>query len=188
MKYLTLIRHAKSSWGDFSLSDFERPLCESEMRVVPVVGKFIREVYLESNISEPIPYPKKVLTSSALRAKGTAELMMNQLCPDVSDLAYEEVERLYHAPAGDYLEIVRKTCDSLDHLVLVGHNPGLSVFASDLLKDDEVEELATCGGVILKIPLPVWSAINWEHAEFIGKFSPRMVEKRWKLDLSASQF
>lgn len=188
MKYLTLIRHAKSTWGDFRLSDFERPLCESERRVVPVVGKYFRQTYLEASSSGSTPFPQKVFSSTALRAKGTAQILIGELQRDTCPIQYEEVEKFYDAPAIDYLHLIRDVHDELEHVVVIGHNPGLSTFASELVKDDEVEELATCAGVILKISTSAWRELNWNEAELVGKFSPRLVEKRWKLDLTASQF
>ena len=63
MKHLYIIRHAKSSWKDFSLSDFDRPLNKRGKKDAPFMGKILREQNIQADI---------MISSPALRAKTTA--------------------------------------------------------------------------------------------------------------------
>ena len=69
MKHLLIVRHAKSSWSNDAMTDFERPLNARGERTAPLVAKHLAEtigVQVDSAISSP-----------ALRAISTARL----LCP-----------------------------------------------------------------------------------------------------------
>jgi phosphohistidine phosphatase len=64
MKSLLVLRHAKSSWKDTDMVDHERPLNKRGKKDAPMVGKLLRQQHL---------IPELVLTSSARRARETAE-------------------------------------------------------------------------------------------------------------------
>ncbi|MCW5958340.1 MAG: histidine phosphatase family protein, partial [Pyrinomonadaceae bacterium] len=64
MKRILILRHAKSSWTDPNLSDFERPLNERGLRTAPFMGKLI----VERGLS-----PAAIVSSPAKRARQTAE-------------------------------------------------------------------------------------------------------------------
>ena len=66
MKTLFICRHAKSSWADAALADFDRPLNERGLTTAPFMGKLMREKKLR---------PKIILSSPALRARATAEIL-----------------------------------------------------------------------------------------------------------------
>ena len=64
MKTLLALRHAKSSWGNANLTDFERPLNKRGQRDAPRMGELLKERDLT---------PDLIITSSAERALATAE-------------------------------------------------------------------------------------------------------------------
>src|SRR5213592_2322055 len=66
MKTLFLCRHAKSSWDDPALADFERPLNGRGLKAAPFMGEFLREASLS---------PALIVSSPAARARHTAELV-----------------------------------------------------------------------------------------------------------------
>ena len=70
MKTLYLLRHAKSSWDDPELKDFERPLAERGLRDIPKMAARFRQR------GDTVGC---VITSPALRAKTTAKLMADQI-------------------------------------------------------------------------------------------------------------
>jgi len=59
MKKLILVRHAKSSWKNPALSDFNRPLNKRGKRDAPYMGKKLREKGIK---------PELIIASSAVRA------------------------------------------------------------------------------------------------------------------------
>jgi phosphohistidine phosphatase len=76
MKYLTIVRHAKSSWGQPGLADHDRPLNERGKKAAPAVAAFLHRTYFGgSGPSALLPLPDKLVTSTALRALTTAQIM-----------------------------------------------------------------------------------------------------------------
>ena len=112
MKKLLLLRHAKSSWDDPGLADFDRPLNERGRRAAPLMGEFIRERQLR---------PDLVISSPAKRARETAALVLAAAGLE-TEVRYDE--RIYEATAGRLLEVVSGIEDDRQLVMLVGHNPG----------------------------------------------------------------
>lgn len=115
-KQLLVMRHAKSSWAEAGLSDFERPLNKRGKRVTPEVATFIHAQGLK---------PDLIVSSSALRAKMTAELFVDH-CDGLTESNLQLVKYFYHASSEVYLEFLGKfSDDNVGTLMFVGHNPGL---------------------------------------------------------------
>jgi len=176
MKYLTLIRHAKSSWDDASVSDHDRPLNERGLRNAPVMGRFVGRTYLGMNgVAALLPKPDRLITSTAVRARNTAELMMREMNLDhlVGD------RRLYLAEPKAMLQIVRHFDDAWKHVMLFGHNPGISEFVDKMLLRGEIKEMPTCAVAILELPWDAWAAVDWQEARLVGFITPKLIEKRF---------
>lgn len=112
MKRLLLLRHAKSSWDDPSLADFERPLNDRGRRAAPLMGALMRERGLR---------PDLVISSPARRASETVALALEASGLE-TELRFDE--RIYEASLSTLLEIVRQVEDGRNEVMLVGHNPG----------------------------------------------------------------
>jgi phosphohistidine phosphatase len=93
MKILFLLRHAKSSWDDARLSDFERPLNERGLRVAPQMGKFMSERGFA---------PDLILSSPAARARETARLV-KESANFQSEIRFEP--KIYEATVGDTIPV-----------------------------------------------------------------------------------
>ena len=63
MRTLTLIRHAKSSWKDSTLDDFDRPLNKRGKDNAPMMGRLLHKAGVRFDL---------ITTSPALRALTTA--------------------------------------------------------------------------------------------------------------------
>jgi phosphohistidine phosphatase len=178
MKYLTLIRHAKSDW-ETNASDHERPLNERGRRNVPVVGRFLARTYLGANGNPPLlPRPDRLVTSTALRAKTTAELMQPELGVEATKIVLEP--RAYLAEPKTLLQIVREFSDAWHHVMLFSHNSGISDFARKLLRRDHLEEeMPTCAAALIELPWDSWAATEWEEARLVGYVTPKLIEKRF---------
>ncbi|TSE00890.1 histidine phosphatase family protein [Mesorhizobium intechi] len=124
MKQLLLLRHAKSSWGDPALDDFDRPLAERGLRAAKLIG---RELEARDWL------PDLVLASSALRTRDTWRLVAADL-PARPRVVFAEA--LYEASAADILSQIREVDPSSGCLVVVGHNPGLEDLAKQLAGSD----------------------------------------------------
>lgn len=120
MKTLYLLRHAKSSWGDKSLPDHERPLNERGRKAASAMGRHLRRLQ---------HHPALVLASTARRVSETLELILPELAGDV---AVVRDRLLYLATPNTLLSRLHVTSTNPDSLLILGHNPGLHEFALHL--------------------------------------------------------
>ena len=114
MKRLYLLRHAKSSWNDPDLADFDRPLNERGLVAAPFMGRLIASKnYM----------PDLIISSPARRAIETAELVHESAGPDNAEIKL--VERVYESSPQTLLTIIAALDDAAGSALLVGHNPGM---------------------------------------------------------------
>jgi phosphohistidine phosphatase len=146
MKALLVLRHAKSSWKDETLTDHERPLNKRGRRDAPRMGRLMRDAHL---------VPERILSSTALRARLTAEAAA-EACGCAEQLRY--VEALYHGTPDDYLEVLRGQPDELDRILVVGHNPVLEEFLERLV--GEWNRLPTAALAHVSLPVERWEELN----------------------------
>jgi phosphohistidine phosphatase len=106
MKRLLLLRHAKSSWGDSRLADFERPLNERGLRAAPLMGRYMRERKIR---------PDLIICSPAERARQTAALLA-EAAGLSAPLRYDE--RIYEATAARLAEVISQADERAGGLLL----------------------------------------------------------------------
>jgi phosphohistidine phosphatase len=148
MKRLYLLRHAKSSWDDDSLSDVERPLNKRGLRDAPMMGKRFRARGF---------LPDHIVSSGAVRAEATARAVARELGYPSGDIGREDA--LYLAGPATLLEIVRQADDALVSLMLVGHNPGMTDFANTLT-DVRIDNLPTCALFCVDFGVGRWREVQ----------------------------
>jgi phosphohistidine phosphatase len=163
MKTIYVIRHAKSSWDDLALDDFDRPLNERGKRDVPRMAK---------RLKEKEPAIDTVISSPANRAITTAKGIADILQLDATHIRQEP--RLYHASAETMLTIVQKLTDKVDTIMLVGHNPGLTDFVNELT-GESIANVPTCGMVAITFTASEWSAIRWNTGKLLFFDYPKAV-------------
>ncbi|HYP54528.1 MAG TPA: histidine phosphatase family protein, partial [Pyrinomonadaceae bacterium] len=139
MKTLLLMRHAKSSWKDVTLRDFDRPLNKRGRRAAPLVAAFMRRKKLR---------PDLILSSPAERARETAALVIEHAGLS-AELRYDE--RIYEADAARLLEVVAQADERAGELMLVGHNPGMEELIKALTGADELMPTAALARVELDV-------------------------------------
>lgn len=120
MRTLLLLRHAKSSWEDPDLEDFDRPLAPRGTAAAPLMAAYLARKGLQ---------PDQVLCSPARRARQTWSLVARALNANIE---VKELQGLYLGPPSRLLEAIRRTPDSAACVLLVGHNPGLEHLAMAL--------------------------------------------------------
>ena len=113
MKTLFILRHAKSSWKDESLQDFDRPLNGRGRKAAELIGTLMKKQKL---------VPDLVLSSPAIRARETIEILMKAAKLAV-ELRYDQ--RIYEASPLQLLEVISQIEEDKKSALLVGHNPGL---------------------------------------------------------------
>ncbi|MEA1891511.1 MAG: histidine phosphatase family protein [Campylobacterota bacterium] len=159
MKKLYIIRHAKSSWKDLSLDDFDRPLNKRGRLDAPVMGARLKE----KNI-----LPDVIISSSALRAKITAEVIAKSVGYD-KDIQFEK--DLYESSALLLYTTVMSVDDNSDTLFLFGHNTGINEFVEEYVK--LYDNVPTCGVVEIEFECDKWIDITKENAKLISFDYPK---------------
>jgi phosphohistidine phosphatase len=149
MKTLYLVRHAKSSWSDSSLRDFDRPLNERGKHDAPFMGKLLNEKKCK---------PDLFLASPAKRAYSTAKKIAKEMGVDKSAIVTNA--QLYHADESLLLYVVQSQINAIQSLMLFGHNPGLTEFAA-LLSHHEFENIPTCGVVCIDFLADSWREVKF---------------------------
>ncbi len=147
MKTLYLLRHAKSSWDDASLSDRDRPLDARGERDAARMSK---------RWSQRIEQPDLILSSPAARAFATAKIVARGLDYKTKDIAIDE--RLYAATEVNLLAVIEALDNKLDRVMLVGHNPGFVELAHHF--DSGVTHMPTCALVEFRFEARSWAGIG----------------------------
>lgn len=178
MKYLTVVRHAKSSWSQPALADHDRPLNERGARAAPAMARFLWGTYLGGNGAEALlPPPDRLLSSTALRALSTAQVMRETFRLPPEQLILDQ--DLYLAGEQKLLARIRQLDESWRHVLLFGHNPGLHDFVNRLLARAKVPRFPTCATAILGLPGEYWALADWNEAQLIGFLTPKTLERRF---------
>jgi phosphohistidine phosphatase len=162
MRRLTLVRHAKSDWKNSELKDFDRPLNRRGLKEAPEMAELVAAQQLR---------PDLMLTSPAVRALETARVFAKALEYPLRRLKTED--RLYLGPATDILDVVRGIGSRVRHLMVFGHNPGLSEFAQSLTNDRELGELPTCAVYTMELDVRSWGDVRVGEAINASLSHPR---------------
>ena len=155
MKTLTLVRHAKSSWDDSSLSDRDRGLNARGKRDAPVMGERIVAAGIR---------PSLIITSPAVRAWTTAKIIAQEIGYPIEFLQREN--DLYLASLDTLLDVVVAQEDEFNNLMIVGHNPGLTDFAN-YLSPGLTSNLPTAGVVSVSLDSRDWKLYERPATELL---------------------
>lgn len=143
-KRITLIRHAKSDWGDPERSDFDRPLNARGEQDAPFMGSKLAEANVRFDL---------LLASPAMRAFATARAICTGIGYNVNAIDFRQT--LYLAAASEMMDLIQTLDDPYQHIALVAHNPGLTTLAN-VLGDMRIDNLPTCGIVMLEANIDRW--------------------------------
>ena len=138
---LTLIRHAKSSWDDPDLSDFDRPLDRRGLRDAPIMARLVADRQQQIDV---------ILSSTALRATQTA-----QYFADALDTPIEFFDQLYNADPRRVADLI--TARQEECIAVVAHDPTLSILARHF--GPQIPHMPTCA-----VAWFTWSADSWRDA------------------------
>jgi phosphohistidine phosphatase len=151
MKKLYIVRHATAEDPAPKMSDYERPLS----------AKGISEADLMAHrLQESLFKPQKILASSALRTTMTAQTMSKIL--EQEDLVL--IDELYNAPYETLLEYIETAVNALEELMIIAHNPGVSMLMSYFMGN--YATVPPCTVIELHFDLNDWSAVDRKHVVF----------------------
>lgn len=155
MKTLLLVRHAKSSWDQPGITDFDRPLNERGKKDALQMAKRVKEKGIELD---------HLISSPAKRAKKTAKYFAEEFGFKKDDVKL--VEGLYGATQSEFLQAVNDISDKYNTVALFSHNPGITDFASSLT-NVRVDDMPTCGVFALQIKTDSWKDFMSAEKNFL---------------------
>jgi phosphohistidine phosphatase len=165
MKTLYLLRHAKSSWQNPDLDDFERPLLEKGLKR----SKLIIDYLMDHDISVDL-----IISSPALRAQATAEIFARALNYPVDEI--KKYKKLYFGDSDSYYEQFFDVPKHVNSMMLVGHNPSITNFANQFL-EKKIDFLPTSGLVSISFDTDQWEKAGIAKRKVNFVVYPRMFRK-----------
>lgn len=151
MKTIYIIRHAKSSWADHLLSDFDRSLNARGKQDAPMMAQRLKQKGIK---------PGGFVSSPALRAKTTAEIFASTLSYPAKDITF--VNELYHASLSTLWNVISWLNDDIESVAMFGHNPGLTELANSMVEQVQIDNMPTCSIFAVQASCNKW--IEFEHA------------------------
>jgi phosphohistidine phosphatase len=168
VKTLAILRHAKSSWDDSSLSDFERPLNDRGRKAARRIGREMKHRKMRFD---------HVLASPAMRVRETLDGVADGY-GDRFEVEFDE--RIYMASTGALLDIIRDMADNWKRPLLVGHNPGLEQLLGRLTSDDNrglrdkvLGKYPTGALAVVELPADRWHDVEGGGGQIIELILPR---------------
>jgi phosphohistidine phosphatase len=171
MLTLILMRHAKSSWTDKKLDDFDRPLSKRGKEAAPVMGR---------ELAKRGPIPERILCSPAKRTRETLKLAIEGMGAKPA-VSYED--RLYSFGDGrPYIEIIAAQ-QSITPLMVIGHNPSIQNLTLRLLKPNRSETMErikrkfpTAAIAVVVLPIDSWGQLR-SSPEITGEIEAFLTRK-----------
>jgi len=168
MKRLSVLRHAKSSWSEPQLDDFDRPLNERGWKSARRMGREFEHRGKHFDC---------VIASTAARVRETIEGVQEKF-DFRAPIRFEP--GIYLAGVDTLVSLVRELPDDVCAPLLVGHNPGMHELIIGLSRDDKrglrrsvAAKFPTAGFAALELPADNWSDIQPGIGEIAELIFPR---------------
>ncbi len=170
MKTVLIFRHAKSSWANPTLADFDRPLAKRGRKAAPQMGEVMASFDC---------VPDKILSSPAKRARQTVELAA-KACGYKNAIQWEN--NFYGGTSMDLIAALRRLPNTVQRPMLVGHNPTMEETISALLTpyregwyEDWSIQMPTAALVCLDIHITDWATLELGDAVLRWFLIPRLL-------------
>lgn len=163
MKTLYLVRHAKSSWKDSTLSDQQRPLNKRGLNNAPEMGRRLAEQCLTVDL---------VISSPANRAFTTAATLSSAIGYEKERI--QQRDELYFDGRSSMLDIIQNTAAEHQSLMLVGHNPDMTSLLNSLC-GYQVDNMPTCAIASIEFDC-AWSEVSYNGGDLLKYDFPRNVD------------
>ena len=148
MKVLKIVRHAKSSWDNSNITDFDRPLTKRGTKNAKELATVLDNAHTHIDL---------IVSSAAVRAKTTANVIAEHYQSNQPKLITEE--RLYHATVESWMETIQGTSNGFDELMIIGHQPTLSMLTNSLISDP-IDHVITSSCSRLLFDTMAWSQVT----------------------------
>jgi phosphohistidine phosphatase len=164
MKTLYLVRHAKSSWADGSLSDEQRPLLKEGISRTKKIIKFLKSKQA---------VPEVIFSSHAVRAVETARLFANGL--DLHSSHIKIIDQIYYCDDEQLYHTLFSIPDNFKSVMIVGHNPTMTQLANRFMQE-KVDFLPTSSVVCVQFDTKSWNEVPLASWESPWTVYPKMLE------------
>ena len=157
MKKLILVRHAKASYKNTFLKDYERPLKKSGIEDIKQIGQYLK---LKQHT------PDYILTSGAQRTLESAKFLSHLLFN--KPISMYENRMIYEADVNQMIEIIKSLDNQYKAVMIVGHNPTMT-FLNNRISNSNIDYVPTSGTTIMEFKIQKWKdlKIPGELIEFI---------------------
>lgn len=164
-KKILLMRHAKSSWDQPTLRDFERPLNKRGEKDAPRMGRYLKKMGF---------VPDYVISSPAVRAKQTILLAANEMGLEEDQIHWDE--DLYYESVDAYLKAIMESDDDYGLVMAVGHNPmieqAIGVFSGRPVK----EKVPTATIACFEAKVSAWKEVQPGNCELLWLITPKLIK------------
>lgn len=161
MKTLLLLRHAKSSWDEPSLRDFDRPLAARGKRDAPRIGKALRKRG---------PHPELIISSPAARTRATIKAIAASARFE-AEIQFEE--SVYGASASELIKLIRGLPREKATAMIVGHNPGLEDLVARLT--GKPERMPTAALACIEFQIDGWDDLKDGEGKLAWLLTPKQL-------------
>ncbi len=163
MKRVYILRHAKSSWDNPVLKDYDRPLKKRGKKDAKLIGEYLKEQNIKID---------KIISSGAKRAKKTAKKVAKEL-----NLEVEIDDKLYMCEIDNILDVIQEIDDTLESILIVSHNLAVSNFVYHFIPKRDFEWIPTAGLVGIEFDVNSFKEINFSLKPNLLLFiTPKMLK------------
>ena len=158
MKTLYILRHGQKDDSNINEYDFDVKLTSKGKEDSKKIGQKLKE----KNIM-----PDLIVSSPAMRARTTAQIVADEINYS-KNIMFNEV--IYQAFLNEILESITYTFDTVDTLLIVGHNPSLTALAISFV--GYKEDLKMANAIRIDFDCNSWTSIDRVNARFIELIEP----------------
>lgn len=162
MKTLTLVRHAKSSWDGEGVPDFYRPLKPTGIEDAVRVSRFVK--------NKQELFPDWIVTSPAVRALSTAIVFAREM--GVGDSQIKLESGIYESSKEQIAEVIKRTDDSVNSLMVFGHDYSLTDFANFICAEN-LDKNPTAGVISVRLNINSWKEVDYGTGQITFFITPK---------------
>ena len=165
MRNILFIRHAKSSWEDLRLKDWERPLNSRGKKDAPKMADFMLE---------KVSGLDRIYPSIARRTQQTGRYFQQTF--QVPEEYFIPVQSLYLEGMEMYLQQLWGLEEEVNNVALIGHNPTITHIANSV-QPGLTDNVPTCGVIWVETDIDDWSDFDFQRVQLRGYYYPKILPK-----------
>jgi phosphohistidine phosphatase len=160
MKTVLIMRHAKTESPYTLKRDFDRMLTKTGESDAQKMGDWLKNQQLSID---------QIISSSAERTRQTAQIVAAAI--GIESTAIKFKDELYHATPDVFFDVIRAVSNTVNTLLIVSHNDGITHFANSLT-DARIDYMQPGSVFIVQANCQDWSAFEQSTRIFMGYQQP----------------